>query len=435
MIGLPSLMDFLYIVDNNLLLNNPIAREDVANAEDAFGSSLCCLQGKTTQKSGPVRVQLPTLIPPETCERLHNVTLAVDIMFVNAVPFLVTMSKGVRFITTECLPDRRSDTVLAALLRVKRICNLRHFRVGLALADPEFESLRADLSAEQIHLETVSDDEHVPEAERCIRTTKERCRAIWSGLPFQAVPARMMIELVLGCVTWLNTFPQNNGVSPVVSPRALVTGIRVDYNRHCQIEAEAHTQTHEEHSNNMTQRTIGAIALRPTGNVQGSHCFLNLQSGQRITRACWNELPMPQDVIDRIHVLARRSKAHRGLTFACGNGDEIAPDDDDYDSDDESTCAPPQCTHKMAATKTRTMTHPQMPTTTMMTLMTTASPMTTMTQMKMTISPRTRTVMPSPSQEWTHQTPTTTMTLMMTMPQSKETTMNRSKCPKTMATP
>jgi len=50
---------------------------------------------------------------------------------------------------------------------------------------------------------------------------------------------------------------------------------------------------------------------------------------------------MPQDVIDRVHTLARRSNAHRGLTFACGNGDEIGADDEDCNSDDDSTCVPP----------------------------------------------------------------------------------------------
>jgi len=40
MVGPPSLADFLCIVDNNLLLNNPITREDAANAEDPFGPVL-----------------------------------------------------------------------------------------------------------------------------------------------------------------------------------------------------------------------------------------------------------------------------------------------------------------------------------------------------------------------------------------------------------
>jgi len=88
--------------------------------------------------------------PPEICERCQNVTLAVDVMFVNAVPFPVTTPKGIRFVTTEHLASRRSDTVLNALIRVKRIHDLRHFRARLTHADPEFESLRAELGDEHI---------------------------------------------------------------------------------------------------------------------------------------------------------------------------------------------------------------------------------------------------------------------------------------------
>jgi hypothetical protein len=50
---------------------------------------------------------------------------------------------------------------------------------------------------------------------------------------------------------------------------------------------------------------------------------------------------MPQDVIDRVHVLARRSNANRDLAFAWGDGTEIADEDEgddqdsDYDPDDE----------------------------------------------------------------------------------------------------
>ena len=54
----------------------------------------------------------------------------------------------------------------------------------------------------------------------------------------------------------------------------------------------------------MLPRTIGAIALRPTGNNQGGHYFFSLESGRRINRSKWTSLPMPSDVIKRVHELA-----------------------------------------------------------------------------------------------------------------------------------
>jgi hypothetical protein len=89
----------------------------------------------------------------------------------------------------------------------------------------------------------------------------------------------------------------------------------------------------------MEARTVGAIALRPTGNEQGSYYFYSLMSGKRLHRTHWTELPMPAEVKDRVHALARRAHATRGLTFTDSHGNDLdalypaANDDDDSDYD------------------------------------------------------------------------------------------------------
>jgi hypothetical protein len=109
-------------------------------------------------------------------------------------------------------------------------------------------------------------------------------------------------------------FPPTDGASDTLSPTGLIVGLKLD---HCQIEFGSYVQTHEEHNNSMGAQTTGAIALRPTGNAQGGYYFLSLLSGRRLTRNRWTDLPMPQEVINRVHgVLAQRSNADRDLTFA-----------------------------------------------------------------------------------------------------------------------
>jgi hypothetical protein len=86
----------------------------------------------------------------------------------------------------------------------------------------------------------------------------------------------------------------------------------------------------------MTPRTVGALALRPTGNAQGGYYFYSLMSGQRLHRTHWTELPMPAEVKDRVHGLARRANAHRGLKFTDTEGNDLDllfPPSDDDDSD------------------------------------------------------------------------------------------------------
>ena len=63
----------------------------------------------------------------------------------------------------------------------------------------------------------------------------------------------------------------------------------------------------------MAPRTIGALALRPTGNEQGGWFYLSLSTGRKINRLHATELPMPNLVVDRIHQMARRNKS--GLEF------------------------------------------------------------------------------------------------------------------------
>ena len=57
-------------------------------------------------------------------------------------------------------------------------------------------------------------------------------------------------------------------------------------------------QVHEEHDNSMTTMTTGALALRPTGNVQRGYYFYSLSSGRVLNHNHWTPLPMPANVID-----------------------------------------------------------------------------------------------------------------------------------------
>jgi len=98
-------------------------------------------------------------------------------------------------------------------------------------------------------------------------------QAIYNTLPYQNIPPRLVIEMAKNAVFWLNAFPQQNGIGGGRSPRAIVVGTGIDFTRHCKYQFGEYVQTHEEHDNTMTTRMIGALALRPTGNAQGSFYF------------------------------------------------------------------------------------------------------------------------------------------------------------------
>jgi len=98
----------------------------------------------------------------------------------------------------------------------------------------------------------------------------------------------------------------------------LVTGHKPDYHNHCKLEFGTYVQTHEAHNNSMAPRTVGTIALHPTGNSQGGYYFYRLGSGKRINHYRWTELSMPVEVEKRMGELAKN-----------GNGLAILGEDDE----------------------------------------------------------------------------------------------------------
>ena len=59
-----------------------------------------------------------------------------------------------------------------------------------------------------------------------------------------------------------------------MSPRTLITGKNINFDLHCKHEFGGYVQTHEKKDNTIRERTIGALELRPTGNVQGGVFYL-----------------------------------------------------------------------------------------------------------------------------------------------------------------
>ena len=76
----------------------------------------------------------------------------------------------------------------------------------------------------------------------------------------------MMCELVYYAVSWLNNFPPKGGVSQHLSPRAIITGVPLDYSKHCKLEYGEYCQVHEENNpqTSMQPRATGAIAMGST---------------------------------------------------------------------------------------------------------------------------------------------------------------------------
>jgi hypothetical protein len=245
--------------------------------------SLGSLNGKSTRgKATHIEIKHPTPIPINIMNKYYLITLAIDIMFLNNIPFLTTISRCIGFGTAERLINRQATNIVKAIKGLCHVYSLRGFKISTILGDNEFEPLCGELSELHIQLNVAAVDEHVPEIERYNRTIKEQCRSIYNTLPFTKIPQIMVAHMVYFSVFWLNSFSRKDGISSHVSPRTIITGLTINFLVHCQLEFGSYVQTHEIHDNSISPRTIGAICLGPKGNVQGGYNFMSLITGNRI---------------------------------------------------------------------------------------------------------------------------------------------------------
>ena len=113
----------------------------------------------------------------------------------------------------------------------------------------------------------------------------------------------MLISLAEYAVYWSNAFPPSNGVSTTLSPANIVLGRQKPNLNHKYITFGSYALVFVGTKNNMKSRSVPAIALKPS-NEWGGYFFLSLITGKRIHAYAWEELPIDDDVVDRIHQLA-----------------------------------------------------------------------------------------------------------------------------------
>jgi hypothetical protein len=115
-------------------------------------------------------------------------------MFVNRVPFLVSVARSLGLVTAKFTPSRTAKKLAAGITQMIDLYARGGFQVGTVLMDNEFEKLRNLVPILAINITAAKG--HVPEVECKIRLIKERGRGILNALPFKKMPRLVLIELV-----------------------------------------------------------------------------------------------------------------------------------------------------------------------------------------------------------------------------------------------
>jgi len=277
-LGTPTVKDLKAAIRMNAVANNPITTQDIDLAEKVFGPDISSLKGKTTrQKPIPV-VDDHIDIPRELTDAHYHVTLCVDVMKVNTLSFLTTISRHLYYRRAQWIPSHSADHIAEALRSVCRVYHTGGFRVTDIHCDNEFRPVmrNAEFNGLPIVVNFANPDEHVPEAERNNRTIKERVRVNYHYLPYTRWTRIMVKAVVAEAAKKLTFFPAKDGISPYYSPRMLVHKKTLDYDKHCRYSFGMYVQAHDEltPSNTNAPRTLDCIYLRYTDSAQGGHDLL-----------------------------------------------------------------------------------------------------------------------------------------------------------------
>jgi hypothetical protein len=306
----PSVKDFIWMLNNGKIVGTRTTVHDVKRMLQIYGVDPAVIKGRVTRKKAE-----KVVIEEIDREISGNITLAADIMFVENVPFLITISRRLQLILVCPLANRKEDDLKIAFEDMLAAYKLRTFTVVAVLSDGEkgiaaLETFFATLGI--VHNPT-GRNEHVPEVERAIRLVKERVRILWNGFPYQ-ICNELLIHLVCYCVSMVNLCPKSTSTTSSLSPREMFTGRKVDAAKELRLPFGSYCQVHDDNQviNSMLPRSTGAVSLGPTGSIQGTYKFLSLNSWRVLHRRSWTALPMSNEVI---RVLNDRAVTHRTRTY------------------------------------------------------------------------------------------------------------------------
>ena len=306
MLGKPSMKDYLNMIRHNHIKDCPVTVKDVERALAIYGKDLGTIMGRTVSYK-------PDSLNDEIFVRREQdyTSLCIDIMFVNGLAFLVSISKGYNVLVVRYLNDRKMSTVELAVKQTIASYSKHDVIIKMIVCDGEsaISALKASIEGVGVQLEQASKNEHVASIERAIRQIKERVRAFLHSLPFQATK-EITIYLVYYIVGMINNIPRSTSVVEM-SPKEKLTGKKLDYKLDFKLQFGDYCQANEEDNlkNSMKSRTFPAICLGPVGNIQSSYYFLNLNSWQVVKRRQWIKLPIPNDVIDNINAKAKTQQS------------------------------------------------------------------------------------------------------------------------------
>ena len=130
-----------------------------------------------------------------------------DIMFVNYILFLISISKNPNFITVERIRGRLVEVLHKGLRKSNELYKTSGFIIVSALKDGECDPFK-DI-VEDFFINFKATKEHVQEVKMVIRVRKEIVHIVFCSHSYKRVPVYMLVDLIKFTVIRLSVFPKH----------------------------------------------------------------------------------------------------------------------------------------------------------------------------------------------------------------------------------
>ena len=150
-------------------------------------------------------------------------------MYVNGLTFLTSVDRQIRYRTAIYIASRSRHNYIKAMKDIINVYHLAGFKIKTIMADPEFMHIFNELQHEyQIKINITNAQDHVPEAERNIRTIKERVCAQYHLLPYNNIPRVMIKYLVMESARKLNFFLRKEEYPNITARELFFTSLHLN---------------------------------------------------------------------------------------------------------------------------------------------------------------------------------------------------------------
>ena len=218
-----SVVDLKAMIETNAIWDNLVTESDLKLMELLYGTDIATMKGKNTRQCPHQLVRNVVSSPHIFCDAQCNVCLYIDIISVNGMPFLTTLSKNIKYHTAIWVADCNPTTIEPLVESVLNLYQQASFQVSNICNDHEFKLVLSILLDDGWLFITnlANAQEHVPEAQQNNHILKEHIHATYHGIPYTQLPHTVLCYMVMETMAKLNCFPAKGGFLNYFSPREI----------------------------------------------------------------------------------------------------------------------------------------------------------------------------------------------------------------------